>query len=82
MFPQDKSRDTASKNEVLETAVAEPISFPRVEQLDLFLPWLCLCPNAELPIIGNGRMKRLLATSLLGNSRNQGSYHAGYLGKR
>lgn len=61
------------------SAVVEPIAFPPPEQKGLFVCWLSLCPNPELPIIAAGRIRRLLAADLLGDSRNQGEYMAAYL---
>jgi hypothetical protein len=80
-FQKPEKVDDADNKGVFETASAMPLTFPPIEEFDLFLTWLSLCPSPELPVMGEGKIKRLLGTPLLDNPKNQGTYRAKYLGE-
>jgi hypothetical protein len=67
------------KSNVIQSAIVQPISIPNPGSADLLLCWLSLCPQPELPLIETNRMRRLVSSEFLSDSRNQGTYNIRYL---
>jgi hypothetical protein len=68
----------------MPSSEACPITFPPPGQTLLFALWLGLCPEPELPIIGNNRMRRFVDVpncrlSLLNHPKNEGTYFLQYI---
>ena len=66
--------DAPNTKAVTPSATAYAINFPPPESIELFVTWLALCPNAELPITAEGTMRRLLTVELLDHPKNEGRY--------
>jgi len=73
------SGDAPNTKAVTPSATAYAISFPPPERTELFVTWLALCPNAELPTTGKGTIRRLLTAELLNHPNNEGQYAIHYL---
>lgn len=72
-FPTFPSTQADHAPKPLTTALAEPLTFPPPEYAGMLASWLMLCPHAELPVVGEGRIRRFLTTPLMKNRDNEGS---------
>jgi hypothetical protein len=71
--------DSIGVTNILKTACLEPTKFPPPEMPDLFVCWLALCPNPELPVIDGSKMRRLISSGFLKDSENRGEYGLKYI---
>jgi hypothetical protein len=69
-----KQQEMAAVSNVWLSAFLESTTFPPPEMSDLFLCWLTLCPNPELPVNAGNKMRRLISVDFLKNPQNQGEY--------
>lgn len=53
--------------------------FPTVSKKGLFLPWLSLCPNPDLPFIDSNSIPFNFQPKYAGHPNNKGTYRASYL---
>ena len=65
-------RGTTDK--VWPTAKALAIPFPPPPRVELFVTWLALCPDPELPVIDSKRIRRLNLPQLLDHPKNIGTF--------
>jgi len=65
---------------VMNLAIVQSNQFPEWGSHGLFVPWLSLCPNPELPIIASNRIHFNFQPELYGDAKNDGSFVANYLG--
>jgi RNA polymerase sigma factor (sigma-70 family) len=63
---------------VFTPAFVRPDQFPEWGYHELYVPWLSLWPNPELPLTGSGRIHFAMEPELYGNPRNVGSFFASY----
>jgi hypothetical protein len=74
-----------STNKGLTTvANACPMDFPSPGRAELLVPWLALCPQPDLPLIDNKRMRRFInlpdcRPNVFNAPQNEGFYQAAYL---
>jgi len=62
-----------------------PITYPPPGRSQLLFPWLCLCPDAKLPLLEAGRMRRFPSVldcnmELFMTNKNEGTYSLEFLG--
>lgn len=79
LFLTGKSAQNITNGEPLPVAKAIPIAFPPPENAVLFLPWLTLCPDPELPWVQGNVIPRLTNSRLLSDSRNRGYGRTTYI---
>jgi hypothetical protein len=75
-----KALGTAAVSNIAMMAFVEPTAFPPPEMNDLFVCWLTLCPNPELPVIDGNKMRRLISAKFLKDPKNQAEYALKYSG--
>jgi hypothetical protein len=68
------ANDTNSK-----FAIAQRGAFPPFQRPELFLAWLTLCPNAELPLVNSNSMRFNFSPELDQDPNNQGPFDREYL---
>ena len=71
-FQSKQGRDNAGG--VWPSAYAIAVPFPPAHMGALLVTWLALCPNAELPIIDEKRIRRFSKDELLNEPKNVGTY--------
>ena len=54
-------------------------TFPDQGQRELFLPWLALCPNPELPLVNSNLIHVLFRREFFNNPKNEGGFRAAYI---
>lgn len=72
----------APTNEVGRTtpyATTQNMPFPQIVQQELFLPWLSLCPDPELPLIDSNHMRFLLRDNVFNDPKNKGAFVVDYI---
>ena len=79
-FPSDTNTVTADGRPISKTAIVRLGSFPSVAQQEVFLPWLCLCPNPELPLVNSRLIHINFMPELFDNPKNAGGFKATYIG--
>ena len=79
-FPSDKNTVTADGRRISKTALVRSGSFPSVGQQEVFLPWLSLCPNPELPLVNSNLIHIVFMPELFDNPKNAGGFKATYIG--
>lgn len=60
-------------------ATTESIPYPPPARLELFVPWLSLCPNPELPLIDSDHINVSFLPEHLNESKNRGEYHLAFI---
>jgi hypothetical protein len=61
------------------SASAKTNTYPEWERQEIFLPWLSLCPNAELPLISSNLMRAYFDYELLNDPHNEGRFTLSYI---
>ena len=61
------------------SATTSSSSFPSMAQQELFLPWLSLCPNPELPMVSSNLIHFDFRREMLSNPKNEGRFSIGYI---
>jgi hypothetical protein len=56
------------------SAIVRSDSFPSMGQQQLFLPWLSLCPNPELPLVSSNRIHFIFQPELFDNPKNESEF--------
>jgi RNA polymerase sigma factor (sigma-70 family) len=54
-------------------------AFPSIGQHELFLPWLSLCPNPELPLINSNLIHQNFRPELFGNPKDASGFRMSYI---
>jgi hypothetical protein len=72
-------QDIAVASNIWRHAFVEPTPFPPPETVSMFVCWLALSPNPELPLIDGNKMRRLLSADFIKNPKNQGEYTLQYI---
>jgi len=70
---------TPPNNTNAPSASAVASLFPAMARQELFLPWLSLCPNSELPMVNKNRIHFDLRPEKLGNPKNEGGFKLSYI---
>jgi RNA polymerase sigma factor (sigma-70 family) len=73
-----KSNEPKPKNLIASAEVRSNI-FPDMSQQELFLPWLSLCQNPELPLIGTNLIHINFQHELFNNPKDEGSFTESFL---
>ena len=68
-----------NRKEIDPSAIATIDKFPNIGQQELFLPWLSLCPNPELPLISSNLMPFILDPLVLDNPKNEGRFKLSHI---
>lgn len=63
----------------IPSATTQATPFPLMSQQELFLPWLSLCPNPQLPIISSNLIHFDFRPQFLNNSKNEGGFNLNYI---
>jgi hypothetical protein len=61
------------------SAIVRSDTFPDVGEQGLFLPWLSLCPNPELPLVSSNRIHFTFNPKLFGTPKDEGGFKASYI---
>lgn len=61
------------------SAVVRSDRFPNMAQQELFLPWLSLCPNPELPMVTSGLIHFDFRPKFLDSPKNEGGFQVNYI---
>ena len=77
-FPSDTNTVTADGRRISKTALVRPGNFPSVGQQEVFLPWLSLCPNPELPLVNSSLIHNFLP-EFSDNPKDQGGLKVSYI---
>jgi len=78
-FPSDTNTLTADGKRISKSATVRSDRFPNIGQQQVFLPWLTLCPNPELPLVNSNSIHFVFQPKLFDNPKNEGGFKAAYL---
>ncbi len=78
-FPSDTNTVTADGRQISKTALVRLGSFPSMAQHELFLPWLSLCPNPELPLVNSNLIHINFMPEFSDNPKKEGGFKVDYI---
>ncbi len=61
------------------SAFARSDRFPDMAEQELFLPWLSLCPNPELPVVNSNLIHFIFKPKYFDNAKNEGGFKVSYI---
>src|SRR6185312_15577176 len=73
------SPNMSTDSKVMKLAIVRSNAFPQWGMDALFVPWLSLCPNPELPLIASNRIHFEFQPEIFGDSKNEAGFVANYL---
>ena len=77
--PSAEASKFAGKNQK-RLALVRPARMPNIADKCLFLPWLSLCPNPELPLADSNHIHYVFDDKVLGTTNDVGGFRATYFG--
>jgi len=80
IFPDKTNSVTADGRRISPSSIVRSDKFPSIGSHELFLPWLSLCPNPELPLVSSNLIHFIFQPELLDNPKNEGGFKESYIG--
>lgn len=79
LMTRRKTSDRRAKNAWQPVSV-DPITLPPPARNSMLVSWLALCPYPELPLLNDGKIRRLVSTPFLADPENTGTFFLSYSG--